>query len=113
VQLVEDWLRQDELPLIKVFSPKADFQLRTPDAKGANRPSHSVGDFQITQSLLDKGWDERWIGLALSQRGTPGQGKGGGGWPPSAAYLLESLCRAIYRKLYWLLRRLNEGAMEL
>jgi hypothetical protein len=81
VQLVEDWLRQDELPLIKVFSPKADFQLRTPDAKGANRPSHSVRDFQITQSLLDKGWDERWIGLALSQRGTPGQGKGGGGWP--------------------------------
>jgi hypothetical protein len=73
VQLVEDCLRQDELPSVNVFPPKANFQLRAPGAKGANRPSHPACDFQITESLLEEDWDERWIGLALSQKAPLGR----------------------------------------
>ena len=54
MELIEDVLRQDDLPLSCVFPAKANFQLGTPDAQGANRPSHSVCDFPITEALLDK-----------------------------------------------------------
>ena len=102
MQLVEDCLRQDELPSVNVFPPKADFQLRTPDAKGANRPSHPACDFPITESLVDKGGDQRWICLALSHEALPRLGQSNGFLTrrSSAAYLLENVGRAIYRKLY-------------
>ena len=66
MELIKDRLRQDDLPLRGVFSAKANFQLGTPDAKGANRPPHSVCDFPITEALLDKGGNQCRIGLALS-----------------------------------------------
>ena len=66
MELIKDRLRQDDLPLSCVFPAKANFQLGTPDAQGANRPSHSVCDFPITEALLDKGGNQCRIGLALS-----------------------------------------------
>jgi hypothetical protein len=67
MELIEDGLRQDDLPLSCVFPAKANFQLATPDAKGANRPSHSVCDFPIIEALLDKGGNQCRICLAFSQ----------------------------------------------
>ena len=66
MELIKDRLRQDDLPLSCVFPAKADFQLGTPHTQGANRPSHSVCDFPITEALLDQGGDQCRIGLALS-----------------------------------------------
>ena len=66
MELIKDRLRQDDLPLSCVFPAKANFQLGTPHTKGANRPSHSVCDFRITEALLDKGGDQCRICLALS-----------------------------------------------
>jgi len=54
VQLIKDCLRQDELPSVNVFPPKTNLKLRTPDAKGTNRPPHSIGDFQIAEALVNK-----------------------------------------------------------
>ena len=102
MELIEDGLRQDDLPLSCVFPPQANFQLGTSDAQGANRPSHSVCDFPITEALLDKGGDQCRIGLALSHVVT-------GPLPCAlliASYLLEKAVPAIYRKLYRLVIRL-------
>src|SRR5262245_4999864 len=66
MKLIKDRLRQGDLPLSCAFPTKANFQLGTPDPKSANRPSHSVCDFRITEALLEKGRDQRWICLAFS-----------------------------------------------
>ena len=104
MELVKDRLRQDDLPLSCVFPAQANFQLGTPDAKGANRPSHSVCDFPITEALLDKGGNQCRIGLALSHVVT-------GPLLPCALLialsLLEKTVPAIYRKLYRLVSRLT------
>jgi hypothetical protein len=42
-----------QLPSFCVFPPKAIFQPRAPNGKGANRPSNPTGDFRITKSLFD------------------------------------------------------------
>ena len=109
MELIEDGLRQDDLPLGCVFPAKADFQLGTPHTKGANRPSHSVCDFRITEALLDQGGDQCWICLALSHVAPLSSVVAGASCPgPSLipVSLLEKMARAIYRKLYRLVSRL-------
>ena len=115
MELIKDRLRQDDLPLSCVFSAKANFQLGTPHTQGANRPSHSVCDFPITEALLDKGGDQCWICLALSHVAPLGSVVTGSPCPAPClipAYLPEKTSVTIYRKLYGLLKRLNEMAME-
>ena len=103
MELIKDRLRQDDLPLSCVFPAKANFQLGTPDAQGANRPSHSVCDFPITEALLDKGGNQCRIVLALSHVVT-------GPSCPAPCLSLYTCWKnrfpSIYRKLYRLVSRL-------
>jgi len=52
------WLEWNFWPPFKAYlcgrSPKADFQLGTPDVQSANRPPHPICDFCITEPLSDK-----------------------------------------------------------
>ena len=66
MKLIKDRLRQGDLPLSCAFPTKANFQLGTPDAKSANRPSHSTCNFRVTEALLDKSRDQCRICLWFS-----------------------------------------------